>query len=197
MQAIAQAMHVKQRQRQQKAVGAGNLPARDQIERVGGEIVVRQHGALGRACGPGSIDDARRSVAIDRHLRPLIRLRGGFALQIRGVPDRHRARKLAVRDHRDGVRIGEDMRHLALAIQNVDRHEDHAQLDARDDTDPPSRCSWRDIRTSGRRPSDRVPRAVAPAGCCARPCRRRCTCGRDTQARFDRGAPGRKDRTGL
>ena len=52
VQAIAQTMNMEQRERQQEAIRLPNLPAGQQIHRVGGEVVVRQDRALGSPGGP-------------------------------------------------------------------------------------------------------------------------------------------------
>ena len=70
MQPIAERVYVEERQRQQKAIGRGDLPARNQTDGVGGEIVVREDGALGSSGGPRCIDDASRCVAIERNHGP-------------------------------------------------------------------------------------------------------------------------------
>jgi hypothetical protein len=58
-------------------------------------------------------------------------MRGGFASERRRAPDRDRRVDIAIGD--DGTRFGvlEDVRQLALAVEDVDRHEDHAELEAR------------------------------------------------------------------
>ena len=42
----------------------------------------------------------------------------------------HGAGEFRCGDHGHGLGVGEDMGQLALAIENIDRDEDHAQLDA-------------------------------------------------------------------
>ena len=126
VQAVAEAVDVKQRQREQKAIGARDLPAGQQIQGVGGEVVVRENGALGGAGGAGSIDERGGRVAIESAaavraaaLRPAAREtpdgRGGFE---------------APRVTTAGLGVGQDMRDLAVAIEDIDRHEDHAELHA-------------------------------------------------------------------
>ena len=66
MQAVAQRVDVEQRQGQQETVFVGNLPARDQIQRVGGEIIVRENRAFGLSCGAGGVDQRRGGVAVER-----------------------------------------------------------------------------------------------------------------------------------
>ena len=130
MHSVAEPVHVEQRQREQKAIRGRDLPRREKIDRVGGEIVVREHGAFGRAGGAGGVDDAGRIVAVDGPLRTFVQKRPGFACEVSGIPHRDAGRYLASRHQRHRLGIGEDVRDLAVAIENIDRHEDHAQLHA-------------------------------------------------------------------
>ena len=65
MQAVAERVDVEQRQGEQEPVGGGDLPAGEQVDGVGGEVVVGEDGAFGRAGGAGGVDDAGGSVAIE------------------------------------------------------------------------------------------------------------------------------------
>ena len=71
MQSVAEAVHVKQGQREQEPVGVGDLPAGEQVERVRCEIVVREDRAFGRAGGAGRVDDGRRRIAVEMSCGPL------------------------------------------------------------------------------------------------------------------------------
>ena len=130
VQAVAKAVHVEKRQGEQETIGARYLPARQQIERVRRHIVVRQNGAFGNAGSAGSIDDSCRSIAIKRNWRPLVPECSRVAREIRRIPDRHRAGKFTRGDHSNGLGVREDMGQLALAVKDVDRDENHAQLEA-------------------------------------------------------------------
>lgn len=130
MQSVAEAVHMEQRQRQQKTIGARDLPARQKIERVRGEVVVREDGALGDAGGAGCINDAGGRIAVESDLRPAVRKRSRFAREIHGTPNRRGAREGRGGDHGRGLGVRKDVHELALAIQDVDRDEDHAKLDA-------------------------------------------------------------------
>src|SRR5580704_15013653 len=130
VQAIAEAMYVEERQGQKKTVGARDLPAGEQIERVRGNVVVREDGALGHAGGAGGVDDAGGGIAVQKNLRAFVGQNGGVAREIRRMPEGHGAGKLSCGDHSRRLGIAEDMRQLALAIEDVDGNEDHAQLEA-------------------------------------------------------------------
>ena len=127
MQAVAQRMHVKQRQRQQKPVGGGDGPAGVQVERVGCEIVVREDGAFGNAGGAGGVDEGRGSIAVERDIG-----RAACCGTFNSLypPQRRGSRHFLCGDHRLWLRIGEDVENLALAVEDVDGHKDHAELDA-------------------------------------------------------------------
>ena len=60
---------MEERQREQQLVAIRNLPAREQIEGVGREVVVRENGALGRAGGAGRVDQRGRRIAIENRPR--------------------------------------------------------------------------------------------------------------------------------
>ena len=85
VQAVAERVDVKQRQREQEAVGCGDLPAGEQVDGVRGEVVVREDRAFGRAGGAGGIDDAGRSIAIQRHDGALCGHGGGLAVSSAGL----------------------------------------------------------------------------------------------------------------
>ena len=68
---------MKERQREQEAVGRGDLPAGEEVDGIGGEVVVGEDRALGRAGGAGGVDDARRRVAVERDRRAGIGMASG------------------------------------------------------------------------------------------------------------------------
>ena len=55
---------------------------------------------------------------------------GGVARKIGRIPDGRGAGELGCGDHGHGLGVAEDVRQLALAVQDIDRNEDHAQLEA-------------------------------------------------------------------
>ena len=67
MQPVAEAVDVEERQREQESGRAGDLPAGDEIDRVGREVVVREDGAFRRAGGAGCVDDGGRVIAVERN----------------------------------------------------------------------------------------------------------------------------------
>ncbi len=69
VQTVAERVHVKQGQGEQEAVGRGDLPAGEQGDGVGGEVVVGEDRAFGCAGGAGGVDDAGRGIAIQRRRR--------------------------------------------------------------------------------------------------------------------------------
>src|SRR5579864_6223105 len=87
MQAVAEAMHVKQRKREDEPVGARNLPASNQIGRVRSEVVVRKHGAFGSSGGAGCVDDSGGRVTIQRDVRAKVGQSGGIAREVGRFPD--------------------------------------------------------------------------------------------------------------
>ena len=122
MQPVAERVHMKQRRREQKAIRRRDFPGLDQARAVHGEIVVREHGAFGDAGGSGRVDQRGGVVAIQRHFgKRIAGLRGRFRQQRGNLGGGHQ---------QFGFGVAEDVRHLAIAIQNVDGDEDHAQLDA-------------------------------------------------------------------
>src|SRR5579863_4114744 len=129
---IRKPVHVKQRQREQQPVRARDLPAREQIHRVHSEVVVREHRALGRARGSGCIDDAGRSVAVQRHWGPVGGKRARLVRQRACVPYWNRTLEVGIRDHGHRIGVTQNMGDLAIAIENVDRDENHSELYARD-----------------------------------------------------------------
>ena len=114
---------MKQRQRKQQPVGARDLPAGDQIQRVRREVVVREHRALGRPRGSRSVDNRCRCISVQRQGRhsSLSACRRFGPCQRLQFPQR---------DHRLRFGIAHDVPDLAIAIENIDRHENHAELHA-------------------------------------------------------------------
>ena len=60
---------MEERQHGQVAVVARDAPAGHEVDGVGGEVVVREHRALGSAGGARRVDDRRRLVAVDGQAR--------------------------------------------------------------------------------------------------------------------------------
>ena len=58
-------------------------------------------------------------------------MRRGFSQKLIHMPERVRPRHWTSRDQSLGFSIGHDVRDLAFLIEDVDRHDDHAQLQAR------------------------------------------------------------------
>ena len=117
VQAVAERVDVEERERQQKAIALGDLPAGNEVQRIRGEVVMREHGALRRAGGAGGVDDRGGRVAVEVDERPRIVIRG-------------QRREVCLGDRRARLRVDGDVGDLALAIEDVDRHEDHAELHA-------------------------------------------------------------------
>ena len=129
VQAVAEGVDVEERQREQEAVGGGDLPAGEQVDGVGGEIVVGEDGAFGRAGGAGGVDDAGGRVAIERRSRGGRGHGGGFGGEFGGVQSGRRS-KARRRSTAAGSASLQDVRDLAVAIEDVDGDEDDAELDA-------------------------------------------------------------------
>ena len=129
VQAVAERVNVEKRQREQEAVGFGNLPAGEEIDGVGGEVVVREDRAFRDARGAGRVDQRGGGVAVERGHWPC---RGCVSGEVFRFPDRYvHLREIGRHgNHRLRVGIGNDVGDLALAIEDVDRHEDHAGFDA-------------------------------------------------------------------
>ena len=83
VQAVAERVDVEQGQREQEAVGGGDLPAGEQIDGVGGEVVVGEDGAFRRAGGAGGVDDAGGRIAVERARRAVRRRRRPSAARVR------------------------------------------------------------------------------------------------------------------
>ena len=90
VQAVAERVDVKQGQGEQETIGGGDLPAGEQGDGVGGEVVVGQDRAFRRAGGAGGVDDAGRGVAIEGDSRAIGRHGGGLGGEFGGRPDRYR-----------------------------------------------------------------------------------------------------------
>src|SRR5205823_4596816 len=87
VQTVAQAVYVEQGEREQKPVGGSDLPAGQQVDGVGCEVVMSENGAFGCTRGAGGINDACRGVAVERGLRALSGQRGGLRSEFGGTPD--------------------------------------------------------------------------------------------------------------
>ena len=130
VQSVAEAVNMEEREGEQKTIGTRNLPAGQQIQRVRCHVVVREDGAFGDSGGSGCIDDAGGGIAIQKNLRPFVWQNGGFSREIRWIPDGSGAGEVSCGDDGYGLRVGENVGQLALAIEDVDGNEDQAQLDA-------------------------------------------------------------------
>jgi len=86
---------------------------------------VREHRTFGSTRGPGCVDYPRGRIASERGLRTPVRESGGrfrqFAGRQSGVEPNHGSRRS----------VAENMRNLAIAIEDIDRHENQTQLDRR------------------------------------------------------------------
>ena len=95
---------------------------------------MREDGAFGRARGAGGINDARGGVAIERDPGAVRGKyggeRGGLGGELGGAPDGEGGIESGIGD--DGRRSGvvQDVRDFAVAVQDVDGHEDDAQFHA-------------------------------------------------------------------
>ena len=108
---------MEQREGEQEAILARDLPRREQGDGVRDQVVVRQQRALGAARRPGGVDDHRRGVAIE----------GRGQAWIPGiVPDLTPGHVLHT-DDRHGLRVRDDVGQFPVAIQDVDRDEDDAE----------------------------------------------------------------------
>ncbi len=114
---IAQRVHVKQREREQQAIGSGDAPGVEQGPRVHGKIAARQDRTLGSSCGAGGVDQRGGRVL------------GQFGKRRRRCWRRELGQFMG-RDEPLRFRVRQNVRHLAIAIQHVDRYEDRAQLAA-------------------------------------------------------------------
>ena len=87
VQAVAERVDVEERQGEQEAVGRGDLPAGEQVDGVGGEVVVGEDRAFGRAGGAGGVDDAGGRIAIEGDDGAVGGHGGGFGGEFGGRPD--------------------------------------------------------------------------------------------------------------
>src|SRR5438105_7930012 len=115
MQAVAERVDVEERKGEEKAIAIADLPTSQQVDRIGEEVVVCKDGAFRRAGGAGGVDDRGRCVAVEWDVWS----RCIFACEeIVRVDDEFR------------FGVVRDVADLAIAIENVDRNEDHAELHA-------------------------------------------------------------------
>jgi len=128
--AVAEAVDMKERQAEQEPVGRGDLPAGEKVDRVGREVVVGEDRAFGRTCRARGIDDACRPVAVERDGGTQVFEGGRFPEQILGAPDGDAGTDFAIGNERRGLGVGEDVSDLAVSVEDVDGNEYEAQLDA-------------------------------------------------------------------
>ena len=144
LHAVAEPVHVKQRQRGEVAIRARDAPGRDQGERIGREVAVRQHRALGHTGGARGVHEGKRRRRIGSSTRTIGRRGVGVAQEGVHIPCGHRlgevGEAIAGGDHGARSCIGHDVADLAPAVEHVDRHDDRAELDCRqpevDDGEP-------------------------------------------------------------
>ena len=67
---------------------------------------------------------------IERDHRPGIRERFSFTSKLGRAPDGDGGADISIGDQRDRLSVPEDMRDLAVAIEDVDRNKDDAEFDA-------------------------------------------------------------------
>jgi len=108
VEAVAEAVDVEQREREQEAVFGGDAPAGEEVEGVGAEVVVGEHGSLGGPGGAGGIDDGGGGVAGEARRRA----RG---LHLRGILELVRTC-----DEEFGFGIANDVGDFTAAVEDVD-----------------------------------------------------------------------------
>ncbi len=126
VQTIAEGVHVKQGQGEEETVCRGDLPAGEQGDGVGGEVVVGEDGAFGRAGGAGGVDDAGRGIAIQGNGGALGGHSGGFGGEFGRGPNGDGCGEGLGGDDGVGVRVLQDVGTLAIAVEDVDGDEDDA-----------------------------------------------------------------------
>ena len=212
---------MEERQHGEVAVLGGDAPGLDERARVRREVPVREHrslGAAGRArtcrrwrggpviprdrppwsCIPRDAGRDDGPEPEPRQSRPA-RLCGKLVHVPDGRPGGNEPREVGRRHDGHGLRVADDVADLALAVEDVDRHEDHAELQARqeevEELEPvgeldgeavagtkPARCedarhpaarAPRSRRTSASRPARPAGRARGPASARGRRATRR------------------------
>src|SRR5215472_11960154 len=124
VEAVAESVNVEKWEREEKPVGGRDLPGVEDCSRVGGEVIVREHRSLGCAGCAGCVDDARGSGVGEFSSRRFPRKRHRLAGQFLRGPAGGET------NSGDGFGVGENVGDLAVAVEDVDRYENHTQLDA-------------------------------------------------------------------
>ena len=174
--AVAEPVHVEERQHGEVAVLGRDAPRLDERARVGGEVPVGEHGSLGPAGGARRVDDrGGRTGRVDRRG---IRRTGpegprdrqslaGLSGELLHVPGRrsggNESREIRRRHHRHGLGVADDVAHLALAVEDVDRDEDRRRASDRPGTGRGTRGRSGAARRGGPRHEARAPRGHAPS----------------------------------
>ena len=72
VQAVAEGVDVEEREREEEAVAVGDLPHGQQVDGIGGEVVVRQDGAFRRAGRARGVDDRGGRIAVEVFDRTIV-----------------------------------------------------------------------------------------------------------------------------
>ena len=136
---------MEERQHVQEHVAAAESPGRVQHPRVGVEVVVGEHRALGLAGGARGVEERREVVGLARHGvegvgHRAARLDQGAVLsgaEGEGLADGvalaqpgDAVRRLRPRHHQPGLGVAEEVVELALGIRGVERQVDRARAQA-------------------------------------------------------------------
>ena len=130
VQAVAEAVDVEEREREQESIGPGNLPAGGKIQCISGEIIVGEHRAFRCSRGSGGIDDPGGRLAVDGSDRTFVRQPCGCSRDVVRIPDGKGTREFGARYDCGGVGIGEDVGNLSVAVEDIDGNENDPELDA-------------------------------------------------------------------
>ena len=130
MKAVAQTVHMKQWQAQEKAVCARNLPAGQEIQGVCGEVIVCENSAPGDARGSRGVDDGRGRISVEPNPAELGGENGSRTSQLLNRPEGYIGGYRLGRDHGARVCIGEDMGDFPLPIKDIEGDQNHTQLEA-------------------------------------------------------------------
>ncbi len=129
--AVAEPVDVEERERQQETIVGGEAPRVDQHRRVGAEVAVRDHGAFGRPGRARRVDERGRRSRVEDRVDWRDARDAEAACASASIPhaggSRTTPRRVIGDDHRLRRRVAEDVTHLAVAIQDVDRDDDHAK----------------------------------------------------------------------
>src|SRR5215510_13771456 len=121
-------MDVEEWKNREISIGFGDAPATRDIDAVRREVVVREHCALRGTRGPRRVNDDDRIIAVERRKVATRRVAGrGAGGECVDRPHRYvwiHGIGAERGDNRLRVRVGDDVTKLALAVENVDRHED-------------------------------------------------------------------------